>query len=416
MMVEVGRVLWCAVKAIQEGNPNLDIVIYIGDHDATPETLMIRAIYWFGVKILQLPQVVHLYRRKWIEERTYPHFTMVGQSFGSVYLAWEALCKIANIHCHFILILVDMHLLIHLPGYLDAKLFATHITQQLVPTWFGVRVYTIELVGLRPMPGDFGPHPRSCEVANQTDHLDKTQPPGSQFYFVSSFPLAFSISLFSQALYNSFTCRSTWLSWCKVIYYTIFSWMYGFVGSYTLLAMVNSSWTQLHIEKLWGIPKRTMKVYPPCDTSGLQKHIVISSIESSLPKLQFVGSCRNKEDEDRLQKLKDKAIELKVEKDVEFYKNLMYRWVSNHFSFFSSAHNSASPKMDIVLEEDGNQTGFLASDPDEYANAIQQILRMPHIERLEMAAATRKRASRFSVKILKISRLQSYLFLPSEEL
>lgn len=32
-------------------------------------------------------------RRKWIEERTYPRFTMIGQSLGSVFLAWEALCK-----------------------------------------------------------------------------------------------------------------------------------------------------------------------------------------------------------------------------------------------------------------------------------------------------------------------------------
>ncbi|KAF9597520.1 hypothetical protein IFM89_019434, partial [Coptis chinensis] len=42
-------------------------------------------------------------------------------------------------------------------------------------------------------------------------------------------------------------------------------------------------------------------------------------------KLAQAKGCRNKEDQDRLQKLKDKAIELKVEKDVEFYKNLMYR-------------------------------------------------------------------------------------------
>lgn len=32
-------------------------------------------------------------KRKWIEASTYPHFTMVGQSLGSVYLAWEALTK-----------------------------------------------------------------------------------------------------------------------------------------------------------------------------------------------------------------------------------------------------------------------------------------------------------------------------------
>jgi alpha-1,2-mannosyltransferase len=35
--------------------------------------------------------VVHLTRRKWIEASTYPRFTMIGQSLGSVYLAWEAL-------------------------------------------------------------------------------------------------------------------------------------------------------------------------------------------------------------------------------------------------------------------------------------------------------------------------------------
>lgn len=45
------------------------------------------------------------------------------------------------------------------------------------------------------------------------------------------------------------------------------------------------------------------------------------------PKLQFVGSCRNKSDEERLQSLKDKAIELKVDRDVEFHKNVMYRSV-----------------------------------------------------------------------------------------
>lgn len=34
-----------------------------------------------------------MHKRKWIEESTYPRFTMIGQSLGSVYLAWEALCN-----------------------------------------------------------------------------------------------------------------------------------------------------------------------------------------------------------------------------------------------------------------------------------------------------------------------------------
>lgn len=62
----------------------------------------------------------------------------------------------------------------------------------------------------------------------------------------------------------------------------------------------------------------------------------------------------------------------------------------------ASANNSAGPKMDIVLEEDGQQTGFLAQTVEEYADAILKILRMPETKRLEMAAAARRRAGRFS--------------------
>jgi alpha-1,2-mannosyltransferase len=40
---------------------------------------------------LDFIQVVHLSKRKWIEASRYPHFTMIGQSLGTVYLAWEAL-------------------------------------------------------------------------------------------------------------------------------------------------------------------------------------------------------------------------------------------------------------------------------------------------------------------------------------
>lgn len=43
------------------------------------------------------------------------------------------------------------------------------------------------------------------------------------------------------------------------------------------------------------------------------------------PKLQFVGSCRNEADEKRLQHLKDRVKELKLDSDVEFHKNVTYR-------------------------------------------------------------------------------------------
>jgi alpha-1,2-mannosyltransferase len=57
--------------------------------------------------------------------------------------------------------------------------------------------------------------------------------------------------------------------------------------------------------------------------------VALKKLDADLPrpKLQFVGSCRNKSDEERVQNLKNKAIDLRVDGDVEFYKNLMYRFV-----------------------------------------------------------------------------------------
>ncbi|XP_058207285.1 GDP-Man:Man(3)GlcNAc(2)-PP-Dol alpha-1,2-mannosyltransferase [Rhododendron vialii] len=392
------RVLWCAVKAIQEEQPDLDCIVYTGDHDASPDSLVARAIDRFGVKLLYPPKVVHLYKRKWIEETTYPRFTMIGQSMGSVYLSWEALSKFTPLY------------------YFDTSGYAFTYP---VARMFGCKVI--------------------CYTHYPTISLDMLSRVRGR-----------------SSTYNNdaLIARSIWLSRCKVIYYTFFSWMYGIVGSCAHLGLVNSSWTQSHIEKLWGIRERIKRVYPPCDTSGLQLlplgrpvesptiisvaqfrpekahalqleafSVAIRKIDDGMPRprLQFVGSCRNKADEERLQNLKNLAIDLKVEEDVEFYKNVMYRdlvrllgsavagihsMIDEHFGIsvveymaagaIPIAHNSAGPKMDIVLEEDGQKTGFLAQNVEEYADAILKVLKLPEEERLKMAAAARSRAMRFS--------------------
>ncbi|URE46479.1 Glycosyl transferases group 1 [Musa troglodytarum] len=137
------------------------------------------------------------------------------------------------------------------------------------------------------------------------------------------------------------------------------------------------------------------------------------------PKLQFVGSCWNKQDEERLQKPKDRCWELNLDNFVEFHRDVMYRdvvqllggpvaglhsMIDEHFRIsvvehmasgvIPIAHNSAGPKMDIVLDEGGRQTGFLASNKEEY-EAILQVIKMPEAERLAIDAAARKRAQRF---------------------
>jgi alpha-1,2-mannosyltransferase len=61
-----------------------------------------------------------------------------------------------------------------------------------------------------------------------------------------------------------------------------------------------------------------------------------------------------------------------------------------------AAHNSAGPKLDIVVNEGGHQTGFLATSVAEFADAMCRVVTMPADERIEIARAARVRAARFS--------------------
>ncbi|KAG0465537.1 hypothetical protein HPP92_019701 [Vanilla planifolia] len=393
------RVLWCAVRAVQDDYPDLDCIIYSGD-DASPDSLHARAIERFGVHLLRPPMVVRLYKRRWVDEKSYPRFTMIGQSLGSIYLSWEALCK---------------------------------FTPQF---FFDTSGYAFTY----PLAWIFG-----CKVICYTH------------YPTISSDMVFRIRQQSP-MYNNHAliAKSVWLSRCKLLYYILFSWLYGLVGSFAHLVMVNSSWTRSHIEKLWKIPSRIKMVYPPCETSMLQElplerlaetptfvsvaqfrpekahslqleafALAVSKLGPGMhkPKLQFVGSCRNMEDNERLQKLKIRTIELNMESNVEFYKDVKYRelvqllggavaglhsMIDEHFGIsvveymaagaIPIAHNSAGPRMDIILEEDGQRTGFLASSKEEFADAILEVLRMNESERLKIAAAARRRAQRFSEK------------------
>ncbi|URE46487.1 Glycosyl transferases group 1, partial [Musa troglodytarum] len=188
--------------------------------------------------------------------------------------------------------------------------------------------------------------------------------------------------------------------------------------------------TRSHIDCLWKIPQRTERVYPPVILHPFRCFLWKSQLGPQLeafahavgilyqdmprPKLQFVGSCWNKQDEERLQKPKDRCWELNLDNFVEFHRDVMYRdvvqllggpvaglhsMIDEHFRISVVEHMASGvipigPKMDIVLDEGGRQTGFLASNKEEY-EAILQVIKMPEAERLAIDAAARKRAQRF---------------------
>lgn len=116
-------------------------------------------------------------------------------------------------------------------------------------------------------------------------------------------------------------------------------------------------------------------------------------------RLVFVGSCRNQEDLDRVQHLKDFAKHLALDDYVEFKVNASYQelvqcyqksligihamW-NEHFGIsvvelmaagiLMIAHRSGGPRMDIIETSEGSQTGYLADEPEDYAKCIATIL------------------------------------------
>nr|POE86361.1 isoform 2 of gdp-man:man(3)glcnac(2)-pp-dol alpha-1,2-mannosyltransferase [Quercus suber] len=177
--------------------------------------------------------------------------------------------------------------------------------------------------------------------------------------------------------------------------------MYGFVGSCAHLAMVNSSWTQSHIEKLWRIPHRTKRVYPPC--------VAVQTLERPSKSPIIISVAQFRPEKAHTLQLEAFSVALKkLDADLprpklQFYRDLVrllggavagiHSMTDEHFGISVVEYMAAGA---IPIEEDGLQTGFLACSVEEYADAILKIMRMSESERLEMAAAARSRAGRFS--------------------
>ncbi|CAI5481474.1 unnamed protein product [Closterium sp. Yama58-4] len=335
-----------------------------------------------------------------------------------------------------------------------------------------------------------------------------------------------SMSMCSHCPLPQSPITSAVLSSSKLYYYRFFALLYGWAGGHADVTMVNSSWTEGHIRRIWtrNKPSSVHRVYPPCDTAALQAlplsrsspGYIISVAQfrpeknhalqlrafaqaikppppsdptadtSSRPdptasaqsnpdpmagvRLKLVGSSRHHEDEKRIELLGCLAVSLGIERRVDFIVNTPFRELQQllggatcgihtmwdeHFGIsvveymaagaIPIAHNSAGPKMDIVVpachagcrnkvgqengggeegdeerdeggeeelskkqsepliqkgqleaESSGCPVGFLATTEDEYAAAMRAVFAMSAEERERMATAGRERAKRFS--------------------
>ena len=83
--------LWAAIKATQERYPKALCIVYTGDHDANKETIISNVKNRFNIN-LHAPRIVFLYldTREFLLASHWPYFTLLGQSIGSLVVAWDA--------------------------------------------------------------------------------------------------------------------------------------------------------------------------------------------------------------------------------------------------------------------------------------------------------------------------------------
>lgn len=343
-------------------------------HPLTPPLLQTR----FNIH-LHAPTVNFLYlaTRHWVLATTWPHFTLAGQSLGSLIMAWDA----------FSLVVPDIF--VDTMGYAFALGLSKFLFRD-VPTGAYVHYPTIS--------------------TDMLESLDPTSPLGAQGVNAG----------------QGSGARGA----VKRFYWKLFALAYSWTGTSVDVVMTNSTWTQNHIQKLWGPPRaRAAKrnpiavVYPPVAVTELETEVDVSpasearrekvllyiaqfrpeknhqlvlqafaefvrtgSAAAEGARLVLVGSVRDDHDSKRVYQLRLLVNELHIRDRVEFHLDAPWpdvlEWLrrasvgvngmwNEHFGIgvveyqaaglVSVVHDSGGPKLDIVVPVNGEPTGELPS-------------------------------------------------------
>ena len=431
------RVLFAAIHATQLRYPRALCCVYTGDHDASKAAILSNCSNRFNIH-LNAPRVCFLYlsTREYVLPSKYPHFTLLGQSLGSLLLGWEA----------WNLLVPDI--VVDTMGYAFTLWLSKWLFPD-VPTGAYVHYPTIS--------------------TDMLDTLSSTTASGK-----GGIHAGLGVGLRGRA---------------KSLYWHLFARVYGWVGSSIDVVMTNSSWTQRHISTIWGPARRKSKkgsrhaievVYPPCAVEELQKNIPLDQSSSAKrtndilyiaqfrpekmhtlvidafaaflssypdlaalkppPQLILVGSVRDDGDEKRVYKLRLQAQSIKDK--VHFVVNAKWpqilEWLGSssvgvngmwneHFGIgvveyqaaglISVVNDSGGPKEDIVVDVDGlptglffpltqvtllvltRNTGFLATTPDDFAEGFAKALELGTNLAFAMRERARKSSWRFSEQV-----------------
>lgn len=414
------RVLYEAISLHLTLDPNCIVVVYTGDFPtASKAEILGKASARFGIDIDQKRVAFVGLKRRWmVEDSAWKSWTLLGQSYGSVWLGFEAL-------------------------------------SQLIPdVWIDTMGYafTYPVVKLFDRKIPIGAYVHYPVIS--TDMLKRVEK--------------------RQAGHtnDAATANSALRSSVKLAYYRCFARLYSWALRRADSVVGNGSWTAAHLTQLVGQsgPKGGVKVvYPPCDTEQMstfpleprsrtivslaqfrpeKEHptqlYILQQLRTTHPslfsspdpiRLVLMGSSRNAEDEKRISMLRLLSTQLGLDAHVEFVVNATFSTIlarlkeasvgistmkDEHFGInvvefmaaglITVSHKSAGPWMDIAVPSAnhplattsenetitrGMATGYHAETVDQFAQVLAEIFEIEQKDPesiLNMRKAARLRA------------------------
>ncbi|ODM91597.1 GDP-Man:Man(3)GlcNAc(2)-PP-Dol alpha-1,2-mannosyltransferase [Orchesella cincta] len=375
------RVLWAAIRSLQHtpsSSSTVDhFVIFTGDVGASPSEILAKARNNFNIIISPSNiEFIFLTRRNWVESSSFPMFTLLGQSLGSIYLGLEAFSSFVPD------IFIDtMGYAFTLPlfKYLGGSRVAAYVHYQQ-----SVRICFPKL--LRETP------PTITKGGRSGDHVNSSWTEGHILQLWKKPETTFKVyppcdvQAFKELKRNDEDQDKRTINIVSV--------------------------AQFRPEKDHQLQIRAMKEL---------KEIVLTELWQRC-RLVLVGSVRNQGDQERVDYLKELSKELGVEENCVFIINCSFDTLKNelanglvgihsmwneHFGIsvvesmaaglLMVAHKSGGPLMDIVVDdEEGDRNGFLAQDQYQYARAIKNILLMSPEDQERIRKRARSSVDRFS--------------------
>lgn len=377
---------------------------------------------------LHAPTVVLLYltTRKYVIASSYPHMTLLGQSLGSLVVAYDA----------FTLLVPDVF--IDTMGYAFTLALCKWLFPN-VPTGAYVHYPTISTDMLASLDDQSGIQGLNAGAGKGFKGTVKRR------------------------------------------YWQLFAQLYGWVGRHVDVVMCNSSWTAAHIRKLWGTgkdkasddttnttgkgtPSSPAVVFPPTAVSELESTITVDTesertrhptllyiaqfrpeknhplvlrsfarflqerarnpayTDQPLPQLVLIGSVRHASpDETHIYNLRLLAHELRIRDHTTFLCDASWPAVLSHLGTASVGvnamwnehfgicvveyqaaglicvtHDSGGPREDIVVDLGDGATGFRAETEEQFAAAFEAALALPESEKVAMRLRARRSALRFT--------------------